>query len=52
MPKSTTNRLLQRRLETRLEGDFGSLNTDEAETVLDAPVAEEASTNLLEKVRP
>lgn len=51
MPKSTTNRLLQRRLESRLEDDLGSVNAEEAETLLDAPLSEEASTNLLEKVR-
>lgn len=51
MPKSTTNRLLQRRLESRLDGDIDTMNAEDAETMLDAPLTDESNSNILDKVR-
>lgn len=50
MKKSTTSRLRQRLLEQRLEDGLGSVDHEEAETILDAPISVEKNTSILEKV--
>ena len=50
MRKSTTSRLRQRVLEQRLDDGLGSVDHEEAETILDAPISVEKNTSILEKV--
>ena len=50
MSKSTTSRLRQRLIEQRAD-DFGSVDADQAETLLDGQVNSNANPSILEKVR-